>query len=729
MIDRNSILQIFGSLMKHPQYLSETDKYTLTPDDFYYRFDKYIFIAISNLYMNGAQRIQPIDVENYLSTNEPARIIFKQQNGIEFLQDADELSEELNFQFYYKRLKKFNLLESFKSKGFDTSDIYVDDPLNDKDLKVNESFETLEIDDILAKIKQKLLKIERNFIQNDTTETTDVFQGIEEIIESANDRLDVGIPLQGEIFNEICAGARKGAFYLRSGGSGIGKALPNSTKIPTPAGWRTVGEIKVGDYLFDAFGKPTKVLNVYPQGEKEVWAVHFKDGRIAHCCDEHLWSYCTSNQKPKSKLARKFYTSTLKEINNDKLSGSKGYKYLVPMQSAVEYTEKEFFIPPYVMGLMLGDGSFRQHNDNKSFQFSSESEYLPNIIGQTMGWFVKRNNLANYTWCFAFKEKQTKRKEKINVWVEDVLQDYPDLMNCKSEDKFIPTDYIYSSISQRFDLLNGLLDSDGAVDEKGRVSFFTISPHLRDNVVELCHSLGFKTSISIDSHKSTNVGYQIHITGRPEDKVKLFRLPRKKERIENWYQNTRRKETNSFNPIVKIEDCGYKENMTCFYVDNDEHLFLTEDFIVTHNTRQSVGDACYIAFPFYYVEEQKKWIFRGSNKKVLFIATEQDHKEIQKMILAYLTGFNETKFRYGGFTSEEERILRQAVELIKIFKENFYIVRMPNPTIELLKTIVRENVLMHDIEYVFFDYIHIAPSLLSEFKGFSLRNDKILSHI
>ena len=366
MIDRNSILQIFGSLMKHPQYLSETDKYTLTPDDFYYRFDKYIFIAISNLYTNGAQRIQPIDVENYLSTNEPARIIFKQQNGIEFLQDADELSEELNFQFYYKRLKKFNLLESFKSKGFDTSDIYVDDPLNDKDLKVNESFESLEIDDILAKIKQKLLKIERNFIQNDTTETTDVFQGIEEIIESANDRLDVGIPLQGEIFNEICAGARKGTFYLRSGSSGVGKS------------------------------------------------------------------------------------------------------------------------------------------------------------------------------------------------------------------------------------------------------------------------------------------------------------------------------------------------------------------------RQAVGDACYIAFPFYYVEEQKKWIFRGSNKKVLFIATEQDHKEIQKMILAYLTGFNETKFRYGGFTSEEERILRQAVELIKIFKENFYIVRMPNPTIELLKTIVRENVLMHDVEYVFFDYIHIAPSLLGEFKGFSLRNDELL---
>ena len=63
------------------------------------------------------------------------------------------------------------------------------------------------------------------------------------------------------------------------------------------------------------------------------------------------------------------------------------------------------------------------------------------------------------------------------------------------------------------------------------------------------------------------------------------------------------------------------------------------------------------------------------------------------------------------------------------YQNNFYIVRMPNPTIELVKTIVRENVMMHDIEYVFYDYIFISPSLLNEFKGFNLRNDKVLSYI
>jgi len=366
MVDKNTTLQIIGALMKHPQYLSETDKYNLTPSDFQFRLHKHIFVAIDNLYRNGAARIQPIDIENYLSTNDTAKVLFAQLKGIEFLQDAEDLSAEENFPYYYKRLKKFNLLETFKDKGFDTKSFFVEDAVTPKDLETNEKFEALEIEDIVSAIKSKLLGVEREFIQNDTTETVNVFEGIADILEKAKEKADVGIPLQGEIFNEVCAGARKGIFVLRSAGSGTGK------------------------------------------------------------------------------------------------------------------------------------------------------------------------------------------------------------------------------------------------------------------------------------------------------------------------------------------------------------------------TRQAVGDACYIAFPFRYEEEQKKWVQTGSGKKALFIATEQTAEEIQKMVLAYLTGFNETKFRYGGFTDEEQTIIRQALWVLETFQDNLYIVRMPNPTIELVKTIVRENVLMHDIEYVFYDYIHISPSLLNEFKGFSLRNDEVL---
>ena len=96
------------------------------------------------------------------------------------------------------------------------------------------------------------------------------------------------------------------------------------------------------------------------------------------------------------------------------------------------------------------------------------------------------------------------------------------------------------------------------------------------------------------------------------------------------------------------------------------------------------------------------------------------------MILAYLTDINESRFRYGNFSERENRVLQQAKQILTEYKDNFYIVRMPSPTIELVKHIIRENCLTKNIEYVFYDYVFISPSLLSEFKGYNLRNDELL---
>lgn len=352
--------------MKHPQFLSEVDKYKLGLDDFYYKFDKYIFAAIENLYRGGANKIQPIDIENYLQSNGAAAVIFKQNNGIEYLQDAEYLSEVQNFEFYYKRLKKINLLSRLKDDGFDISEFYIEDLTNPKALEINKNFESLEIDDILTALKKKVLNLENKFTQNEVTQTESAFNNILNIIEDARANVDIGVPVQGEILNEVISGARLGTLVVRSASSGTGK------------------------------------------------------------------------------------------------------------------------------------------------------------------------------------------------------------------------------------------------------------------------------------------------------------------------------------------------------------------------TRQAVGDACLIAYPFRYDIITQKWIQIGSGRRVIFIATEQTIPEIQKMILAYLTGFNESKFRYGNFTEKENRIIHQAVWIMEQYKDNFYIVQMPAPRIDLVKSLVREQVTLHQIEYVFFDYVFICPSLLGEFKGISLRNDEIL---
>ena len=96
------------------------------------------------------------------------------------------------------------------------------------------------------------------------------------------------------------------------------------------------------------------------------------------------------------------------------------------------------------------------------------------------------------------------------------------------------------------------------------------------------------------------------------------------------------------------------------------------------------------------------------------------------MILAYLSGINESKFKIGDFSKEEEDRIKKAVKIMKKYENNFLIIRMPNPTITLVKSLLREKCILYNIEYVFFDYIFINPSLINEFQGVRLRNDEIL---
>ena len=143
-------------------------------------------------------------------------------------------------------------------------------------------------------------------------------------------------------------------------------------------------------------------------------------------------------------------------------------------------------------------------------------------------------------------------------------------------------------------------------------------------------------------------------------------------------------------------------------------------------TRQAVGDACFLAYPIRYNSRSRQWEQTGSCEKVLFIMTEQTMKQVRKMILAYLSDINESRFKLGNFSPEEQKILEQAADVMEKYSSNLILVKMPNPTIELVKTIVRENCLTKDIGYVFYDYVFIGPALLDQFRGFSLRNDEVL---
>ena len=352
--------------MKKPQLLSEIDKYSFILTDFSTRFERSIFMAINGLYRNGATKIQPIDIENFIEPDQVSAKIFKDKNGIEYLQDIIELSEVDNFDFYYNRFKMFNLLKDLKKQGFDTTEFYCEDLMNPKAEEINEQFNFLTPKMITDTVRKKLLGVEAKYETTDEIEIESAAKGMEGLVNELGAAYEIGMPVQGHIYNQVIDGAKKGTLTIRSAASGVGK---------------------------------------------------------------------TSN---------------------------------------------------------------------------------------------------------------------------------------------------------------------------------------------------------------------------------------------------------------------------------------------------AIADACYLAYPFRYNATTCEWEQQGNCERVLFIVTEQRFKEVRLMILAYLTDINRSRFKYGGFSDRETAVITQAIHLMEKFNDNLILVKMPNPTIETVKTIVRENCIVHDIGYVFYDYVFIGPSLLNEFRGFALRNDEVL---
>lgn len=734
-IDSAAIIQVIGNVYNNSSLLEMADKYSITEQDFPNEFHKIVFGSLYKLYELGVKEFSLEAINDFLSTRPKSEAVYKNNKGDEWLLKAAEAATSTSFDYYYKRLKKFTLLRTYDNFGIDITDIYdIDNILDIKKKQLQEEIlDSLSLEQIANKVDEKIDAIKAQCLDGGTEEAYQAGDGVFELIERFSKYPEAGIPMYGPLINTVTRGARLGKFYLRSAPTGVGKAIPNNSIIPTPNGKRKVGDILPGDYVFGQDGKPTRVLQIHPQLEKkEIWNVTFSDGRVAQCCKDHLWKYRYDSHRGfayRVESIEELYKRTLALKNGLKNSDNKGYRFHVQLNEAVEYPEKQYSLPPYVMGAFLGDGSFRYDGANKSLSFSSQDEEIPNLIIQELGneeyCFVKYSQLK-YNYHF----KKVTNKEH-PIWVEEFLKDYPELWNVKSENKFIPQDYLEGSTEQRFALLQGLMDTDGSIDTtKGRVSFTTVSSQLRDNIIELCRSLGFIANYTTDQRTqkyTTEECYCIHIQCKKALKPKLFRLQRKIERATVYTNNHKREEYKDHLAIVDIQKTQEKVDMTCFTVDNEEHLFLMNDFIVTHNTRTMIADACYFACERIY-DNNFGWIRTGPAQPTLYISTEQELDEIQTMMLAFISNVNESHIIYNEYEDgEAERVLEAAKELKKA---PLFVETMPDFSLQDVENTIKKNLRDHNVRYVCHDYIHSSLKILEEITrrsgGVKLREDNVL---
>ena len=225
-VDVTSIMQVIGCVYNNPSLLEQTDKYVITDEDFPDKFHQIVFGAIYKIYELGAERITLKNISDFLAERPKSEAVFKKEKGDEWLLNASENATTTAFDYYYGRLKKMSLLRAYNNYGFDVSFIYdPDNILDTKKKQIQEEWlDNSSLEEIAAKIDEKVDIIKSQYIDDIHGEATQAAEGIYELLERLKEAPEVGVPLYGPLINSVTRGARLKKFYLRSAPTGVGKS-------------------------------------------------------------------------------------------------------------------------------------------------------------------------------------------------------------------------------------------------------------------------------------------------------------------------------------------------------------------------------------------------------------------------------------------------------------------------------------------------------------------------
>ena len=361
------------------------------------------------------------------------------------------------------------------------------------------------------------------------------------------------------------------------GNAGNGKAQPLDRYVLTPTGWTTIGALQPGDVLFAANGTQTSVVAIRPQGVRPVFTVTFSDGATTESCAEHLWLARTA-----SEVSHKTSPSprTLHEImaKGVRLKGKDmRRKWGVPYCAPVQFAPTELLIEPYLLGVLIGDDTLHQG----SILLTTPER---DVVNRAFAGLWDGDEVVQQTHdtCATYRIKRRQRNNTRSTTAQYIQQLGLDV---RSPEKFVPKPYLFSSVSQRRALLAGLLDTDGHCQGgqmAGNFEYSTTSEQLARDVQFLVRSLGgfascrrrasYYTKASV--RKRVLDSYRVFLSFPGQQDCPAFsdkHRARFRPRAASWHQ------IDNIMPSREVET-------TCIQVAHPSGLYLTDDFIVTHNS-------------------------------------------------------------------------------------------------------------------------------------------------
>lgn len=370
---------------------------------------------------------------------------------------------------------------------------------------------------------------------------------------------------------------------VATGEAGTGKAQPLTSRLKTPDGWILMGDVEVGQLLQMPDGTSAPVSAIYPQGSIDVYRIRFEDGRTVECCADHLWKVYQYNWTRHGDQTGYRVIDTKEIIKL--LQGPHGERRTyVPLLTPPEGEDIALPLDPYLLGVLLGDG----YLGPGCVRFSSADTQIVEAVRQAL---PDECEIVKYPGSKLYDYAIVGKVPRVNP-VLDIIRALG-LEDVRSYAKFVPSIYFRGSLSQRMDLIRGLMDTDGTIDVNGTTSFSTTSSVLSSHVQHLIRSIGGLAKVSRKQPNFTHRGilklgrlaFSVNI--RTRDPGDLFHLDRKRHRAPTEYQYRDALRLR----IASVEHIGQKEAQ-CITVDHPDHLYITDGYTVTHNTHVAVWKAC-----------------------------------------------------------------------------------------------------------------------------------------
>jgi phosphate starvation-inducible PhoH-like protein len=357
-----------------------------------------------------------------------------------------------------------------------------------------------------------------------------------------------------------------------------GRAQPVTSRVLTPDGFRPIGELRVGDHVIGSDGSPTRVLGVFPQGSKPIYRFRTTDGAETRCCGEHLWTVHTRDAKRRGQPPRVVRTDEM--IGN--LRCHHYHRFELPLVGPVAFPYRDVPVDPYALGLLLGDGCI---TGETTPAFCTADPELVGALGRALPDIqIRRKNRLDYVLSGNGNRGRpnplTRSLRSLN------------LSGTRSATKFVPHEYLYNAPDVRLAVLQGLLDTDGGpvtqVGRTTRVQYTTTSLRLRDDVRFLVWSLGGTATARVRRAEGRKPGFAnsrpvayrndaFVLDIRLPDGCAPFRLQRKQAKYEEFGSGRPQRY------VHEIEPDGF-EDAVCIRVSAADSLYVTDDFVVTHNT-------------------------------------------------------------------------------------------------------------------------------------------------